>query len=156
MTSCRRQALIDAPVEEIWDLVGNPKRHPDWWPRVIEVNGERFDSGDRYVQVSRGPFGNGETEFLVERKDDMREIKLRCQLTGTYADWQLTEAQGGTFVNLEMGIDPRGIGRKVFDATFAPRFFRRWADQSIEGLQEAAGSDAPEGGSESVGSREGD
>src|SRR3954452_20744647 len=102
MSACRRQAMIEAPVESIWDLVGNPSRHPEWWPRVIEVEGERFDQGDEYVQVSRGPVGKAKTEFLVERLDDLHEIRLRCQVSGTYAHWLLTEARGGTFVDLEM------------------------------------------------------
>ncbi len=134
--------MIDAPVETIWELVGDPRRHPEWWPRVIHVNGERFEPGDQYVQVTRGPLGSGETNFLVERKGDLREIRLECQLTGTYAHWHLTEARGGTFVDLEMGMQPKGFGDKVFDSTFGPRYFRRWAAHSIDALGEVAGAEA--------------
>jgi Polyketide cyclase / dehydrase and lipid transport len=138
MSACKRQALIDAPVESIWDLVGNPSRHPEWWPRVIEVQGERFNEGDDYVQITRGPVGSDETSFLVERRDDLREVMLRCQLTGTYAHWMLTSAQGGTFVDLEMGMDPKAFSYKVFDATVGRRFFKRWAEESIDALERAA------------------
>jgi uncharacterized protein YndB with AHSA1/START domain len=138
VSACKRQALIDAPVESIWDLVGNPKRHPEWWPRVVEVEGERFEQGDEYVQVTKGPVGTAETRFLVERMDDLREVMLRCQLTGTYAHWTLTGAQGGTFVDLEMGMDPKSLGNKVFDATVGPRYFKRWAEESIDALEGAA------------------
>jgi hypothetical protein len=130
--------MIEAPVESIWDLVGDPGRHPEWWPRVIEVNGERYDPGQQYVQVTRGLVGSTETTFLVERKEDMREICLRCQDTGAYARWLLTGAQGGTFVDLEMGMDPKTVPMKVFNVTYAPRYFRRWAEQSIESLNDAA------------------
>jgi Polyketide cyclase / dehydrase and lipid transport len=148
MSACKRQALLDAPVESIWDLVGNPNRHPEWWPRVIEVHGERFDQGDEYVQVTRGPVGSAETKFLVERMDDLREVRLSCQLTGTYAHWVLTGAQGGTFVDLEMGMDPKSLGNKVFDVTVGPRYFRRWADQSLDALGQAcATSGSPRGAS---------
>jgi uncharacterized protein YndB with AHSA1/START domain len=134
MSACRRQAMIEAPVESIWELVGNPSRHPEWWPRVIEVQGKRFEEGDEYVQVTRGPVGSAETSFLIEQIDDLREVKLRCQLTGTYAHWTLTGAQGGTFVDLEMGMDPKALSHKLFDSTIGPRYFRRWADQSLEAL----------------------
>ena len=134
--------MIDAPVETVWRLVGDPRRHPEWWPRVIQVNGERFEPGDQYVQVTRGPLGSGETDFLVQQKDELREIRLQCQRTGTYAHWHLTEAQGGTFVDLEMGMQPKGLGDRVFDMTYGPRFFRRWADRSIEALGEVAGAEA--------------
>jgi predicted RecB family nuclease len=143
MSACRRQAMIEAPVDSIWDLIGDPTRHPEWWPRMIEVDGERFEQGDEYVLVSRGPVGKGTTQFLVERLDELREIRIKCQVSGTYAHWLLTEARGGTFVDLEMGIQPKALPFKVFDKTMAPRYFRRWAEQSIEALGEAAsGGDA--------------
>jgi hypothetical protein len=137
MSTCRRQALIEAPVDSIWDLIGDPRRHPEWWPRIIEIDGQRFDQGDEYVQVTRGAMGSGESRWLVEEKNDLREIHLRCQLTGTYARWHLTGAQGGTFVDLEMGMEPVGLSYKIFDSTVGPRFFRRWADQSLDALGDA-------------------
>jgi hypothetical protein len=138
MSTCHRQALIEAPVESVWELVGNPNRHPEWWPRVIEVRGQRFEEGDEYVQVTRGPVGTDETTFLVERIDDLREIRMRCELTGTYAHWLLTAAQGGTFVDLEMGMQPTALPHRVFDVALGQRYFRRWAERSIEALGEAA------------------
>jgi uncharacterized protein YndB with AHSA1/START domain len=135
MSECRRQALIDAPVEAVWDLVGNPVRHPEWWPRVIEVRGQRFEEGDQYVQVTRGPVGSGETNFLIERLDDLREVRLTCQLSGTYAHWVLTDAQGGTFVDLEMGMQPQAFSQRLFDTALGARYFRRWAEQSLDALE---------------------
>jgi hypothetical protein len=137
MSAHRRQALIDAPVELIWELVGNPTRHPEWWPRVIEVSGERFKEGDEYVQVTRGPVGQKETRFLIERLDELREIRMRCQQSGTYADWRLTGAQGGTFVELELGMQPLAVSQRMFDGTAGRIFFRRWAEQSLDALREA-------------------
>jgi uncharacterized protein YndB with AHSA1/START domain len=138
MSAHRRQALLDAPVEVIWELVGNPARYPEWWPRVIEVSGERFEEGDEYVQVTRDLVGQAKTRFLVERLDELREIRMRCQQSGTYADWLLTSAQGGTFVELEMGMLPLTVTNRIFDSTAGRVFFRRWAEQSLDALREAA------------------
>lgn len=138
MSVHRQQAHLDAPVEEIWSLVGVPSRYPEWWPRVIEVRGERFDEGDEYVQVTRDPTGNAESNFLVERARDLREIRMSCQLTGTYAHWLLTPAQGGTFVELEMGMQARSLGHRIIDMTVGKRYFRRWSEQSLDALRDAA------------------
>src|SRR5437773_9820355 len=108
MSVARRQALIHAPTTTIWELVGNPKRHPEWWPRVGEVSGERFEEGSTYAQVTKSPVGKVETEFRIERMDDLHEIQMRCMSSGTYAHWLLTEAQGNTFVDVEFGMDPLG------------------------------------------------
>jgi Polyketide cyclase / dehydrase and lipid transport len=138
MSVCRNQALIHAPPSRVWDLVGDPRRHPEWWPRVIEVRGERFDEGSNYAQVTRSPTGRVETTMAIESLEDLRQIDMRCMDTGTYARWLLTEAQGETFVDVEFGIDPTGVGDRVFDAAFGKLYFRRWLSQSLEALQEAA------------------
>ena len=141
MSEHRQQAQLDAPLDVVWALVGSPRRYPEWWPRVIEIRGERFEEGDEYVQVTRSPTGRTESHFLLERRDDLREIRMTCQLTGTYARWQLTEAQDGTFVDLEMGIEPRRLGDRLFDATVGRRYFRDWSERSLEALRRAARSE---------------
>jgi uncharacterized protein YndB with AHSA1/START domain len=137
MSEYRQHAHIDAPLEAVWGLVGTPRRYPEWWPRVIEVRGQRFEEGDEYAQVTRDPFGTSETNFLLERCQDLREIRMACQLTGMYAHWVLTPAQGGTFVELEMGMQPRRISDRVADVTIGRIYFRRWASESLDGLREA-------------------
>jgi Polyketide cyclase / dehydrase and lipid transport len=138
MSVCRNQALIHAPPDRVWDLVGDPRRHPAWWPRVIEVRGERFEEGSSYAQVTKSPTGEMKTTIDVEELEDLRVIDMRCRDTGTYARWLLTEAQGDTFVDVEFGMDPTGVGDRIFDAAFGKLYFRRWLSQSLEALQEAA------------------
>jgi uncharacterized protein YndB with AHSA1/START domain len=138
MSAHRQQAHLDAPLEVVWGLVGTPSRYPEWWPRVIEVRGERFEEGDEYAQVTKDPIGRSETNFLLERRDNLREIRMSCQLTGMYAEWVLTPAQGGTFVEVEMGIEARRIADRVFDRTLGKTYFRHWTSQSLDALREAA------------------
>jgi hypothetical protein len=145
MSVCRRQALINAPPARIWDLVGDPSQHPQWWPRVIEVRGERIEEGSDYAQVTRTPSGEIKTTMHVERLDDLREIHMRCLDTGTYAHWLLTEAQGETFVDVEFGMDPTGFRGRFIDATFGWLYFRRWLDQSLAALEQVVTEPAGSG-----------
>ena len=139
MSAHREQAHLDAPLEVVWDLVGTPRRYPEWWPRVIEVDGERFEEGDEYTQVTKDPIGSKtETSFLLEKRDNLRQIRMSCELTGMYADWILTSAQGGTFVEVEMGIEAKRVADRIFDRAMGRAYFRRWASQSLDGLREAA------------------
>lgn len=138
MSACRRQAQLEAPVERIWELVGNPARHPQWWPRVIEVRGEAFDVDDEYVQVTKTPFGKGRTTLAIERLEDLREVRMRCLKTGMYAHWQLTPAQDGTFVDLELGMEPKTLPDRMFDRVGGKAYFRRWAEQSLDALRGAS------------------
>ena len=138
MSAHREQAHLDAPLEVVWGLVGTPSRYPEWWPRVVEVRGERFEEGDEYAQVTKDPLGRSESNFLLERRDNLRQIRMSCQLTGMYADWLLTPAQGGTFVEVEMGIDARRLADRIFDRAVGKAYFRRWTSQSLDALREAA------------------
>ena len=54
-----------------------------------------------------------------------------------YANWLLTDAQGGTFVEVEMGIQPQRLGDRLFDQALGKIYFRRWTRQSLDGLRQA-------------------
>jgi hypothetical protein len=138
MSCCRLQAQVDVPPEALWELVGNVERHPEWWPRVINVHCEGLEEGCNYRQVFKSPMGVIETNVSVERLEDCHELTLRCLDTGTYAHWLLTGAQGGTFVDVEFGVDPQTIRTRVFDVVAGKRYFRNWLEQSIEALRTAA------------------
>lgn len=105
---------------------------------MIEVRGERFEQGEEYAQVTRDLTGKVETAMRVERLEDLHEIHMRCQSTGMYARWLLTEARGDTFVDVEFGIDPVGRANRAFDATLGRLYFRRWLNQSLSALEAAA------------------
>lgn len=140
-TKHHRQAILDAAPERVWDLVGDPRRYPEWWPLVLEVRGERFDEGFQYEQVTRtSRRGTTESTFMIDRLEELEEVRVTCDLSGTYARWQLTPARGGTFVDVEIGIDPagKGLGYRVFDLTAATFVYRRWADEAIGALERAA------------------
>jgi hypothetical protein len=68
---------------------------------------------------------------------------MSCQLTGAYAAWLLTPAQGGTFIELEMGMDPKRLGDRLLDLTVGRRYFHTWSRHSLEGLRKAAVGEVP-------------
>jgi hypothetical protein len=138
---CRQQTLIEAPVEIVWDLVGDPNRHAQWWPSVVDSECEQLEQGCRYRAVVKSPRGKHEEHtFEVERLDDCHEVVIRCLEIGTYTRFVLTEARGGTFVDAEFGIDPMNAGMHVVSVVAGRRILRRWLEQSIDALDEAATS----------------
>jgi hypothetical protein len=103
------------------------------------VRGASFSEGDGYPQVTRTPLIVGrETTLIVDKREDFRELQLHCASTGSYWNWALTSAQGGTFVDVEFGIRPLTSWDKLFDRTFARAYFRSWMAESIEALASAA------------------
>src|SRR4051795_1092942 len=57
MSCCRLQAQVDVPPETLWELVGDVDRHPEWWPRVLDVQCEGLEQGCSYRQVFQSPMG---------------------------------------------------------------------------------------------------
>ena len=96
-----------------------------------------LEQGCTYRQVTKSPMGLVETDISVERLEDCRALHIRCLDTGTYNRWLLVEAQGGTFVEVEFGMDPESLQTRVFDVVAGRRYFRRWLEKSIDGLRAA-------------------
>ena len=138
MSHARQQAFIDAPVEQIWALVSDVERHPQWWPRVVEVECEGLEEGCTYREVVQTPFGKEEMDMLVDGLEECRNLSIRCLNTGTFVRFGLTEAQNGTFVDGEMGMDPHGIVSRAFDAVAGRRYFSSWMAQTFAALERAA------------------
>jgi hypothetical protein len=137
-SSSTQQAFIDAPPETVWALVGDPNRHPDWWPNVLEVECADLREGCRYRGVVKGPFRAEEHDLVIERLDTCQEVCISCVGTGVTTRFVLTAAQGGTFVQGHFAIEPDTIGLKVFSAVSGRRFMRSWLERSLENLKHVA------------------
>ena len=136
MSTYRAQAHLDAPLQEVWALVGNPATYPDWWPVAVEIRGDKFEVGDVYHQVVAVAGRRLEYSRIIDRRDEFKELGWHCPTTGGYQHWLLSDAQGGTFVDMEMGIkDPESSRFALFDKTVGRWFIKRWAEQAIDGLR---------------------
>ncbi len=141
MSDYRAQAHLDAPLDEVWALVGNPATYPQWWPVAVEIRGERFEVGDRYTQVLPR-FAGRRFEYtrIIDRRDEFKELKWSCPTTGGFQHWTLTAADGGTFVDMEMGLNPPALRYTLFDKSVGRWFIKRWAEQAVDGLRETLAS----------------
>jgi uncharacterized protein YndB with AHSA1/START domain len=140
MPSWRQQALIEAPVEEVWGAVGDPRAYPAWASDVVAVTGlAEVEPDAEFQQVSKMPFGEAETTYRIEALEDMREIKLRCTQSGYYSRWVLTEAQDQTFMDVEVGIEPTALQYRLMFGAMGKRHLRRITEDSLDGLRRLLG-----------------
>ena len=144
MASFRQQALIDAPIEEVWTMVADPVKGPQWSEDVIAITGAptKIEKGSTFMMTARGPMGiKGTTPFKVEELEDMHEIKMTCQVSGYYSRWVLTEAQGGTFTELELGFDHlnrrRSLQAAAMTALHTQSYLRRTVEKLLDSLRGA-------------------
>jgi uncharacterized protein YndB with AHSA1/START domain len=148
MASWKQQALIDAPVPEVWELLCDPARSPEWSEEVTAVTGTptKIEKGSIVELTNRGPLGvKTTTPFKVQEFDNMHEIKMQCQVSGYYSHWVLTEAQGGTFTELELGFEPLDhkvpIQARAMAALHTKSYLRRTVERLLDGLRSAVSRD---------------
>ena len=138
MSSWREQALIKAPIDEVWCLVGDPARYPEWAADVIETTGlAKVEEGATFKQESRVPLGKATTEFQIEDLEDLHEIRLRCLDSGYYSHWLLTEAGEDTFAEVELGLEPNSVRGHMVNVVFTKRWYRKVLTESLDGLRAA-------------------
>jgi uncharacterized protein YndB with AHSA1/START domain len=146
MSEARQQAYIEAPIGVVWELLEDVDRHPEWWPRVLEIDCEDdFEPGCTYREVVRGPVGKDDMLLRVDRMEDCKELLIRCVNTGTFVHWQLAEAQEGTFVDAAFGMEPAKLQYRLFDRLAGKRYFRTWLQQSLAAMQRVAAARASAG-----------
>jgi uncharacterized protein YndB with AHSA1/START domain len=152
MASWKQQALIEAPVEEVWEILADPVRGPDWDQDVLAITGApvKIEKGSTFELTGRGPMGlKGTTTFKVEEFEEMHELKMQCEASGFYAHWLLTKAQDGTFTQLELGheqdaLPDPGLKDRAIRALYTKSYLRRAVEKTLDGLRKAVhGKDAP-------------
>jgi uncharacterized protein YndB with AHSA1/START domain len=153
--TARASRTIDAPVQELWELVSDPHHLPRWWPRVTRV--EDVDGG-QFTEVMTTAKGKVvRADFNLLRSDECeRALSWEQQVQGTPFARLLKSAEtelrlapvaqgppslaGGqqTQVTIELrqslnGIFPRIGGRLVRRAALTT------IDQALDGLQRICG-----------------
>jgi uncharacterized protein YndB with AHSA1/START domain len=144
----RLEIVVRATPEEVWGLVSDPARLPQWWPGVTRVEEA---SGDAWTTVLSSPKGKSlridysrveaEPERRVVWRQEVEESPFERILASATTEIALTEDADGTRVTVSLDQRPRGWAR------FAPLQFRaagrRQVQGAVEGLDAVFGSAEP-------------
>jgi uncharacterized protein YndB with AHSA1/START domain len=91
-----------APVEEVWKLLFDPSRFPEWWAGIETV---RVDSTDEYTI-----WHNGSPDFPMPQRlrSDRVEgrVTVSCQVSDLDFSWQLAEHGAGTAIMARVVLPP--------------------------------------------------
>jgi uncharacterized protein YndB with AHSA1/START domain len=93
-TDCR------APVEEVWKLLFDPARFPDWWAGMEAV---RKDAPGQFTQ-----WPTGYPDFPMPQKLRVDQaggrVTVSCQVSAIDVVWQLAEAGAGTSIRVNVTL----------------------------------------------------
>lgn len=89
-----------APVEEVWKLLFDPARFPEWWVGIDTVH---QDAPGEFTQ-----WPTGYPDFPMPQKvrvDEASErVTISCQVSDIDFAWQLAEAGTGTSINVNVTL----------------------------------------------------
>ena len=110
MPSARRSRTIAAPIDELWQLVGDPHHLPRWWPRVTRVEDVGEDSFTEVMRTSKGKTVRADFS-LLERDESSRSLTWTQRVEGTPFARVLSSAE--TEVSLAPGDGASGESTRV-------------------------------------------
>ena len=100
-------ARCRAPVEDVWKLLFDPARFPEWWVGVETV---RPDAPGEFTQ-----WPVGYPDFPVPQKLGVDQangrVTVSCQVSDIEFTWQLAEAGGGTSIHVTARLPEREAHR---------------------------------------------
>ncbi|MEA2455554.1 MAG: hypothetical protein QOI45_1816 [Thermoleophilaceae bacterium] len=133
----RRETVVAGKIDDVWRVVSDPDRLPQWWPGVARVEEA---TPQAWTTVLTSPKGKSvrmdftrvsadEPTRLVWRQEVDQSPFERILAEATTAV-ELSTADGGTKVAIELDQKPRGWAR------FAPLQFRAAGRRQVEGAVE--------------------
>jgi uncharacterized protein YndB with AHSA1/START domain len=133
----RRETLVPATPEEVWGLVSDPARLPQWWPGVSRVEEA---TADAWTTVLSSPQGKSvrvdysrvedEPGHRLVWRQEVEESPFERILASATTEIAIAEDVGGTRVTVSLDQRPRGWAR------FAPLQFRAAGRRQVEGAMD--------------------
>jgi len=97
-----------AAPEEVWKLLYDPARFPEWWAGVGSV--ETDDSNGGYTMFPAG-YPDFPMPQTLETSRDNGSVKISCLVSDLRFDWRLSPSGTGTQISVHVGIPEREAHR---------------------------------------------
>jgi uncharacterized protein YndB with AHSA1/START domain len=89
-----------APPEDVWKLLYDPSRFPDWWAGIETVN---ITSGGEYTVYPDG-YPDFPMAQLLDTQRDQRRVTVSCLVSDLRFEWRLEPAGEGTRITIDVEI----------------------------------------------------
>jgi uncharacterized protein YndB with AHSA1/START domain len=100
MPSFHDSATSGAPPEEVWKLLYDPSRFPEWWAGIatVEVKGD-----GEYTAYPDG-YPDFPMAQLLATQSDGHRVTVSCLVSDLRFEWRLEPAGHGTLVTVDVEI----------------------------------------------------
>jgi uncharacterized protein YndB with AHSA1/START domain len=99
----------DGPVEEVWKLLHDPARFPEWWEGIetVEVRATDGPAAD----YTMWPAGYPDFPMAQRLEEGPGRVTISCLVSDLMFRWQLREAGAGTDIDVEVEVPEREAHR---------------------------------------------
>ena len=97
-------ADVAAPPEEVWKLLYDPSRFPEWWAGIESVNAGDDEGGAGDVTFYPEGYPDFPMPQLVRTSGDGRSVLISCLVSDLHFAWRLDERDGGTRISVDVEI----------------------------------------------------
>jgi uncharacterized protein YndB with AHSA1/START domain len=108
MPSFHDTATSPAAPEEVWKLLYDPSRFPDWWEGIGTVE---IDSEDEYTMYPEG-YPDFPMAQVLDTQRDQQRVTVSCLVSDLRFEWQLEPAGAGTIIRVDVEI-PEAEGHRL-------------------------------------------
>jgi uncharacterized protein YndB with AHSA1/START domain len=106
MPAFSETAISRAPPEEVWKLLYDPARFPEWWVGVASVDAQE-PAGTPTSRFSYVPEGQPDVSLLqlLETSGDDRRIVVSCLVFDYRFEWRLEPMGDGRATSIGVLVD---------------------------------------------------
>jgi uncharacterized protein YndB with AHSA1/START domain len=99
----------DGPVEEVWKLLHDPARFPEWWEGVetVEVRATDGPAAD----YTMWPAGYPDFPMAQRLEEGPGRVTVSCLVSDLMFQWRLRESGAGTDIDVRVELPEREAHR---------------------------------------------
>jgi uncharacterized protein YndB with AHSA1/START domain len=100
MPSFHDSAISTATPEEVWKLLYDPARFPDWWAGIATVD---VENEGEYTMYPDG-YPDFPMAQLLETRRDQQRVTVSCLVSDLRFEWRLEPNSEGTRITVDVEI----------------------------------------------------
>jgi carbon monoxide dehydrogenase subunit G len=134
MPGFRESATTAAAPEEVWKVLYDPSRFPEWWTGIGSVETEAAGDAERTPYTM---YPDGYPDFpmpqVLESSREDRTVSVSCLVSDLRFEWRLEPAGAGTRISVEVEIPDAEAHRLAGQQEAIASAVRRLADVAAAG-----------------------
>ena len=127
MPSFHDTATSSAAPEEVWKLLYDPSRFPEWWAGIATVDVR--DTGG-YTMYPEG-YPDFPMAQLLDTRQDQQRVTVSCLVSDLRFDWRLEPDGEGTLITVDVEIPDAEAHRLDTQREIISASMRRLAELAV-------------------------